>query len=318
MSTKTTKDVPSPPVLSSSSPSVIIVGAGWYGIAAAKTYLQFDPSVNLIILDADPSIGGVWGSSRVYPTLVSDSPSGLFEFFDMSLSEDLGIDMWADVDGKTVNKYLERYAQKFGVLQRCRFNTEVLYVERDGADWKLHVKNQGSISNEVLSCNKLIVATGVTSKPRMPRIDSSRFQGKVFHSHDLGQWHEYLTSDAVKNVTIARGNKSAAEAVSLCTLAGKQVTWLMRSEGRGLGILFTTRSSSGEHRAAQGASRWSSVFRPGIHARRGWLHNFLYSGKSRFGLWIQEKFWKIVTNKTIKDRQSQNPNRKLLSPETKK
>ena len=62
---------------------------------------------------------------------MADSPARLFEYSDMSMSEELGIDEWADIDAATVAQYLERYADKFGVLQRCRFNTTATKVERE-------------------------------------------------------------------------------------------------------------------------------------------------------------------------------------------
>ena len=300
----------------SSSLSVVVLGAGWYGIAAAKTYLQFDPSISLTVVDADSSVGGVWGSSRIYPGLVADSPAGLFEFSDMRMSQELGIEEWADITGETVQQYLEHYAQKFGVLQRCKFDTQAVKVERDGARWNVHIKSSGaSPKEEVLRCDKLIVATGVTSKPRLPNLDTSKFQGKVLHSKDLGRWHQVLTSPAVKKVTVVGGNKSAVETVTLCAMAGKTVTWLMRKEGKGPGILFTTRRN-GKHRAADGASRWSSVFRPGIYATRSWLHLFLYSGKYPLGTWLRQRFWRFVTKTTIQEKHSTQKNRKLLNPET--
>ena len=301
----------SPPV------SVVIIGAGWYGLAAAKTYLQLDPSISLTVIEADSSVGGVWGASRIYPGLIADSPAGLFEFSDMRISQELGIEDWADVTGETVSKYLELYAERFGVLERCRFNTKALKVERDGAGWNVHISSSGADTKpELLHCDKLIVSTGVTSKPRFPDLDTSKFLGKVLHSKDLGRWHQYLTSPAVKNVIVVGGNKSAVEAVTLCALAGKTVSWLMRKEGNGPGILFTTRRN-GKHRAADGASRWSSVIRPGIYASRTWLHLFFYSGRYPLGTWLREQFFKFMTKTTITDRHSTQENRKLLNPETK-
>jgi L-2-hydroxyglutarate oxidase LhgO len=31
---------------------VVIVGAGWHGLAFAKTYLEIHPSLNLLLLDS--------------------------------------------------------------------------------------------------------------------------------------------------------------------------------------------------------------------------------------------------------------------------
>ena len=83
-----------------------------------------------------------------------------------------------------------------------------------------------------LRCDKLIVATGLTSKPVMPRIDTSTFKGKIFHSKDFGKSHTFLTSDAVQSVIVVGGNKSPVEVARLCALAGKTVTWLIRPWSR--------------------------------------------------------------------------------------
>jgi dimethylaniline monooxygenase (N-oxide forming) len=51
------------------APSVIIIGAGWSGIAAARTYLQVNPDAELTIIDADSTVGGTWSSAQIYPGL---------------------------------------------------------------------------------------------------------------------------------------------------------------------------------------------------------------------------------------------------------
>jgi dimethylaniline monooxygenase (N-oxide forming) len=37
---------------------VIIIGAGWAGIAAAKTYLQINRSISLMLLTIESTVGG--------------------------------------------------------------------------------------------------------------------------------------------------------------------------------------------------------------------------------------------------------------------
>jgi dimethylaniline monooxygenase (N-oxide forming) len=105
---------------------VIISVAGWSGIAAARTYLQVNPDAELTIIDADSMVGGTWSSARIYPGLCADSPSGAFEFSDLPMTEELGILPWKDLTGDYVHEYLERYVRKYGLLERCRLETEVV------------------------------------------------------------------------------------------------------------------------------------------------------------------------------------------------
>lgn len=74
---------PTPPT------KVVIVGAGWGGLVAAKTYLQvsrrLSRPVDLKILDSNASVGGAWSSDRVYPGLLAQSPVGIFEYSDLTL-----------------------------------------------------------------------------------------------------------------------------------------------------------------------------------------------------------------------------------------
>jgi len=85
--------------MSSASPSpskstrVIIIGAGWAGLAAAKTYLQISRRLNrpidLTVLDNAPSApGGVWNPARLYPGLLAQGLTGFYEFSDLSMVDD--------------------------------------------------------------------------------------------------------------------------------------------------------------------------------------------------------------------------------------
>ncbi|KAJ5146144.1 uncharacterized protein N7515_000708 [Penicillium bovifimosum] len=99
-------------------PRVVIVGAGLYGLIAAKTYLQVTgpnypnnsqqsettedipesfqrprdaqsahDDTDLLLLESGSSLGGTWAEERLYPNLLSQNSEGLYEFSDMSLSE---------------------------------------------------------------------------------------------------------------------------------------------------------------------------------------------------------------------------------------
>jgi dimethylaniline monooxygenase (N-oxide forming) len=69
--------------------SVIIIGAGWTGLAAAKAYLQLHPFISLTILDSDTTVGGVWSTSQIYPGLIADSPAAVFDYSDFPMEIEL-------------------------------------------------------------------------------------------------------------------------------------------------------------------------------------------------------------------------------------
>ena len=53
------------------------VSTGWYGLVAARTYLRLRPAANLLIIDSDNTVGGVWSKDRLYPNLVAQVRLGV-------------------------------------------------------------------------------------------------------------------------------------------------------------------------------------------------------------------------------------------------
>jgi hypothetical protein len=47
------------------------------------------------------------------------------------MKDALGIDDWIDLRGEDIAEYLEKYAAKFGVTERCKLNTGVHKIDRD-------------------------------------------------------------------------------------------------------------------------------------------------------------------------------------------
>jgi len=72
---------------------------------------------------------------------------------------------------------------------------------------------------DALTCDKLIVATGVTSNPGLPPYDMSKFEGTCYHSVELGRRHPELLSDKIQHVTVIGGHKSALEVVGNTTIS---------------------------------------------------------------------------------------------------
>ncbi|KAG0651626.1 FAD-dependent monooxygenase DEP4 [Hyphodiscus hymeniophilus] len=301
------------------SSRVIVVGAGWTGLAAAKTYLQLFPYVSLTIIDSDSTVGGVWSASRIYPSLIADSCAAIFDYSDFSMAEVLGIDKWEDLPAEKVHEYLEAYVDKFDLRKRLRLDTSVSGIEKLAeGQWKLEVgdADERNGRREVLTCDKLIVATGTSSTPSFPHgIDWSSFEGPVMHSKEVGTKHELLTSNNIKRVTVVGGNKSAVDVVNLCALAGKEVDWVIRKEGYGPGVLFEARTH-GYHAGAIKAMRASAIPMPNILATSGFWYRFLHSGKS----WLGNRVFKFLMSKLDESAMSlytRNENTMKIAPDMK-
>lgn len=68
---------------------VVIVGAGLQGLAAARIFLQLEPELNLLIVDSNMSVGGVWAKKNLYPGLKTNNLRGTFEYTDFPMDDRL-------------------------------------------------------------------------------------------------------------------------------------------------------------------------------------------------------------------------------------
>ena len=302
---------------------VIIIGAGWTGLAAAKTYLEIRPSATLTIVDEDSSVGGVWSASRVYPGLIADSCAAIFDYSDLPMDLELGLDKWADLPSASVHEYMEHFIDKFDLRRRCKLDTKFIRVDREERTevkrtiWIVNTENHSGMK-ERLFADKLIVATGICSTPSLPEgIDWSNFHGPIMHSRDVGMKHRLLNKETVRRVTVVGGNKSAVDVVKTFALAGREVDWVIRKEGYGPGILFEARRH-GIHVGAFKAVRASAIASPNILATHGFWYWLLHSGKSQVGLKLL-KLMLAKTSKSVMDGiYATNENTMKIAPDMKK
>ena len=86
------------------------------------------------------------------------------------MHEGFGVKPGEHIPGMTVHKYLCEYADHFGLTKRMRLNSKALSAEKlqDGK-WEIEVKESKTANEPArtykLQCEKLIVATGLTSQP---------------------------------------------------------------------------------------------------------------------------------------------------------
>lgn len=75
------------------------------------------------------------------------------------MKAEIGVEEWADMPAEKVAEYLERYAKKFGLRQRCMLSTKVLQATKSehGKEWIVEVQKigpDGKNDGESLVCDK--------------------------------------------------------------------------------------------------------------------------------------------------------------------
>jgi dimethylaniline monooxygenase (N-oxide forming) len=203
---------------------------------------------------------------------------------------------------KKLTKKKVRYAERFNIMNKCRFNVNVHNIEREGAHWKIIVHSTSSPSPKTLICDKLIVATGMNSKQRIPELDLSKFDGFSFHSIDMASQYENMIASEVGHVTVVGGHKTALETVGLAARAGKTVEWLIREEGGGTPWMMQATNPDGSFALKPVMIRCFSKFGTSVYKSDQWLNRFFHSGQWALGTWFINWFWKMGTNRVLGDR----------------
>src|SRR4051812_46114278 len=151
----------------------------------AKTYRDVNVSHSILILDESASLGGVWASDRLFPTLKTNNHYGTFEFSDLPMRPGTG-----HIPGQVVHDYLCEYAEKYDLLQLIRLNSKVELAEDLSDDgWRLTVVNVTDPTKVcAIRASKLVVATGMTSEPFMPELKGREdFEAPIFHSSEFAK-----------------------------------------------------------------------------------------------------------------------------------
>lgn len=66
-----------------------MLSPGWYGLVAARTYLKLRPTTNILIIDSDSTVGGVWSKERLYPNLVAQVRLGVRLLYRLTYNSNL-------------------------------------------------------------------------------------------------------------------------------------------------------------------------------------------------------------------------------------
>jgi cation diffusion facilitator CzcD-associated flavoprotein CzcO len=180
---------------------VLIVGAGFGGIAAAIE-LRRHGITNVRILEKAPALGGTWFYNS-YPGAACDVPSHLYSFSFAQRRD------WSRLCSPQaeIRSYLDGVARAHGVDRLVQTDTMVTACAWDAERCRWSVQTAAGPAHEA---DVLIIATGQLGQPSRPSIEGAQsFAGHSFHS---AEWdHDYPL--AGKRVAVIGTGASAVQCV---------------------------------------------------------------------------------------------------------
>ena len=224
-------------------PEVLIVGGGQGGIALAARLRQLD--VPTIVVDRHPSPGDQW--RRRYKSLCLHDPVWYDHLPYLKFP-----DHWPVFSPKDkIADWLESYTR---VMELNYWSSTVATSARydeDAEEWEVIVEREGEPIT--LHPKQLVLATGMSGKPNLPRLPGQdQFAGEQHHSSE----HPGPDAYAGKRVVVVGSNNSAFDICGALYEVGADVTMVQRSSTHivrsdslmeiGLGALYS------EHAVASG------------------------------------------------------------------
>lgn len=197
-----------------------IIGAGEAGIATAKMLLT--SGYDCTVFERNDRIGGVWTDG--YLDFGVQVQHELYEFPDFPLPE-----CTPDyTPGETVRRYIQDYADHFGVTPHVRLNTTVTKLsehESDLSAWVLTYRDSRGIT-QTEEYDLVVIAVGVYSHtPNIPQFPKqSEFKGTILHNSQM------KSVEAIKDrsVAVVGYGKSATDAAVLAAECGKEAAIVFR------------------------------------------------------------------------------------------
>ncbi len=125
--------------------------------------------------------------------------------------------------------YLQKYADKFRLTERIRFQTKVVLIDKDdlkdpNLPWIIKIETADG-DYQTLEFDFVVVATGLYSTPYKPTFrGQNKFSGSILHTSDV-KTHEQLID---KRVVIIGGGKSSADSATTAALYGQSCHMISR------------------------------------------------------------------------------------------
>ena len=200
----------------------IIIGAGMAGLLAGIK-LKERGDTDFTIYEKGDSVGGTWRENS-YPGLTCDVPAHSYAY-SFALNPE-----WSAyfAPGPEIRDYFRSVAERYGLYDHIRFDTEVERCDwRDGT-WCIRTKDGREDWGDVL-----VAATGVLHHPRYPDIAGlDSFAGPCFHS---ARWDHSVDLDGKRVGLIGAGSTGVqivtalADRVASLVQFQRSAQWIMPS-----------------------------------------------------------------------------------------
>lgn len=210
-------DLPTPTI--PTGMSVVVIGAGLAGIAAAHQLEAM--GMDYVIIEKQPEAGGNWWQT-VYPGAGVDTPSHLYSY--SFAKQDWGQHFELR---NQIQAYFDDVLHRLGAADRVRYDTEVLRAayDEDAMVWRTTIRTPSGSTEELVS-SILISAVGVLNRPKLPGVPGvGSFEGPEFHS---AEWPSGLDLTG-KRVAVVGNGASAMQIVPAIAGSVAHVTVFQRS-----------------------------------------------------------------------------------------
>lgn len=207
---------------------IAIIGSGFGGVGMAIR-LQQAGFNDLVLLEKESDVGGCW-RDNTYPGAACDVPSHLYSFsfepkFDWSRKF---------APQREIHGYIRHCAEKYGLLPKIRFNTEVTGARFDEARALWIISTAGG---ETIEARTLISACGQLNRPAYPRLKGlESFKGETFHS---ARWNHQANLRGKRVAVVGTGASAIqfvpelVKEVSALTLFQRSAPYVIPKPDRG-------------------------------------------------------------------------------------
>ena len=194
--------------------SVVVVGAGMSGIAAAHRLNQ--AGVACTIIEKNDDVGGTW-LENTYPGCRVDIQNHMYSY---SFAQKHDWPYYFS-PRPVLHQYFRDCAERFGIIPQIRFRTEAVSCRWDepAQKWHVLIRDADGVASTLVA-DVLVSAVGQLNRPRFPTIAGREsFAGVAFHS---AQWNHQTDLTGKKVAVIGTG----ASACQFIPIVGQQAAEL--------------------------------------------------------------------------------------------